>query len=159
MSRVIVGVDGSEASGVALEFALEEARLREAVLEVVHIYPPLPLEAELGPRRSGTVLLAGRLGRVELPDDLLEEAEAAAEELVSRLLDEVGETRVTVRSVVIADRRPARRLVAYAGGADVDMLVVGSRGRGELTGQLMGSVTRACVAHARVPVTVVRRPT
>lgn len=158
MSRVVVGVDGSEASRVAVEFALEEARLREATLEVVHVYPPLPLEAESAPRRSGAVLLAERLGRVELSDELLEEAEAAAEELVGHLLDEVGEIEVTVRSVVIADRRPARRLVAYADGADVAMLVVGSRGRGELTGQLVGSVTRACVTHARVPVAVVRGP-
>ncbi|GAA0251418.1 universal stress protein [Saccharothrix mutabilis subsp. mutabilis] len=49
---------------------------------------------------------------------------------------------------------PAAELIAAA--ADADLLVVGSRGRGRLTGLVLGSVSRACLAHAPCPVVVVR---
>lgn len=49
---------------------------------------------------------------------------------------------------------PATELVAAC--ADADLLVVGSRGRSSLAGLLLGSVSRACLAHAPCPVVVVR---
>ncbi len=39
---------------------------------------------------------------------------------------------------------------------DADLLVVGSRGHGGLTGMLLGSVSKYCVTHAKCPVIVFR---
>lgn len=52
--------------------------------------------------------------------------------------------------------KPEVELIAAAEGAD--LLIVGSRGRGRLAGSLLGSVSRACLAHARCPVVVVGHP-
>jgi hypothetical protein len=52
---------------------------------------------------------------------------------------------VTIRPIV-AEGHPAPRLVQVSDGAD--LLVVGSRGRGEFTGMLLGSASEYCVHHA-----------
>ena len=43
MGRVVVGVDGSRESMAALRWAVEEARLRGAVLETVHVFENTPV--------------------------------------------------------------------------------------------------------------------
>lgn len=85
-------------------------------------------------------------------------AREAAENLLRRALEDVDVGTVQVEVTTLVDRRPARRLVELVNTKqDVDLLVVGSRGLGELSGMLLGSVSQACVAHAHVPVTVVHR--
>jgi hypothetical protein len=61
---------------------------------------------------------------------------------------------VTVRRLVAGDR-PARALVEESGRAQ--LVVVGSRGRGGISGLLLGSVSQARLHHAACPVAVVQR--
>lgn len=51
--------------------------------------------------------------------------------------------------------RPAHHLLEYADANDVDLVVMGTRGRGGLPRRLLGSVTDYVVTHAAVPVHVV----
>lgn len=62
---------------------------------------------------------------------------------------------VVVHKMVVSDR-PVPRLLEQAETAQV--LVVGSRGRGGFTGMLLGSVSRAVVNSAEIPVIVARTP-
>lgn len=163
MGRVVVGVDGSEAGQEALAFAADEARMRGASLELVHVRPRMAsvpsdvhgLQSEFA--SAGSLQASAERGREDA-----EEAETrvrqAAENLVKRLLSRIDADGIAVQTTVVVDRRPARRLVEHVNGRDdVELLVVGSRGLGELSGRLLGSVSQACVTHARVPVTVVHR--
>jgi nucleotide-binding universal stress UspA family protein len=138
MSRITVGVDGSPEADAALLFALEEAQLRRADVEVVLAYSPLPY-------------LAG--------DVALRHAEATeieADELLRKAVEPAAANfpgvTVTTRAVLGA---AAENLIAAAEGAD--LLVVGSRGRGGFSGLLLGSVSQQCVHHAPCPVVVVPR--
>jgi nucleotide-binding universal stress UspA family protein len=47
-------------------------------------------------------------------------------------------------------------IVAFADSHDVDLTIVGSRGRGALAGALLGSVSRGVLAESKRPVLIVR---
>jgi len=141
--RVVTGVDGSPGSAAALRFALEEAARTGAGLTVVHAWEP---RRPVDPFMPGTD-----------PDEAERRTiEAYADKQVRRMLDEAGDGRtgdVPVRVLVVWDQ-PAHALLEA--GAEADMIVVGSRGRGGFRGLLLGSVSQAVLHHAPVPVAVVR---
>jgi nucleotide-binding universal stress UspA family protein len=164
MTRIVVGVDGSPTSRKALAFAAQEARMRDATLEVVHVRPPARmtgLSSSFGVQAE--YLSADMFTRAAERDrEQVEEAENEARRAVENMLHaaiaDVDLDASRIEQTILVDRRPARRLVELVNERDdVELLVVGSRGLGELSGALLGSVSQACVTHARVPVTVIPR--
>lgn len=143
--RIVVGVDGSDYSRSALDFALREAaRTEGGSVVVVHGWRvPLPFD-------SGELAQSGW----SPPNDLLDQR---SQEMVSDMLALVQdeETRHVGVSVVRLDTDPADALVDT--GATADMIVVGSRGRGSVRGLLLGSVSQGVLHRATVPVTVLPR--
>ena len=65
---------------------------------------------------------------------------------------------VPVRQLVLRGR-PAEGLLRHARqlGQGAELIVLGSRGRGGLTGLLLGSTSQSVICHAHLPVVVVRR--
>jgi nucleotide-binding universal stress UspA family protein len=134
---IVVGVDGSESSIEALRWAVAQARLTNASLEVLSTWelptsfgwsPPWP--ADFNPEKQTKTALA---------------------EIVDH---ELGtQSGLEVRQSVV-EGNAALALVHAAKHAE--LLVVGSRGHGAFTGMLLGSVSEYCAAHAHCPVVVVR---
>jgi nucleotide-binding universal stress UspA family protein len=146
MARIVVGVDGSEESMTALRWAVEEARLRGASVEAVHVHDPLLPVYGMDP---GVPMSMG-------VDDIAREAESQARRLVEEMVEALEELGgVPVRAVVVEAPVPARALVERS--ADADMLVVSSRGRGGFQELLLGSVSHQCATHAECPVVILRR--
>jgi nucleotide-binding universal stress UspA family protein len=147
---IVVGVDGSEASGEAIRWAAKEARLRNARLAAVHAWSFIsvaPLaHAEVLPMPAGN--LAGQLTA---------ESGVATAMLQSALSDALAENPdVEIdRRVIQGDAGDV--LVAEASKAD--LVVVGSHGRTGLQAALLGSVSRQVVDHATCPVVVVKAST
>jgi nucleotide-binding universal stress UspA family protein len=135
MPRIVVGVDGSEHAARAVRWAVEEARLRGAELELVHAVP----DRDMPPYGIA-------------PPPAEEELRAAGIELIDNTLTEVETGKLEVERTAESGT-PARRLCKAAEGAD--LLVVGARGYGGFRGLLLGSVTQQVVAHAPCPVVVV----
>lgn len=131
-SRVVVGVDGSAGSLEALAWAVHEARLRRADLEVVHVRF----------FRKEVLEMAGDAERSE--ESTLDRAVARA-----RIME--PEVRVLGR---LADPPADDVLVAASRGAA--LLVVGSRGLGGLKELTLGSVSQQCAHRALCPVVIVR---
>ncbi|MGH9093209.1 MAG: universal stress protein [Acidimicrobiales bacterium] len=144
MGRIVVGVDGSEPSRAALEWALAEAALRGAALEVVCAYR-LP---------SGWLGMGEAMGAT-MPVSITEsDVETYARDTLDRMLAAVdGGTPVEVVRRAVPGHA-AQALVEAADGAD--LLVVGSRGHGDVGSLLLGSTGMHCVHHAGCPVVVVR---
>ncbi len=133
--RIVVGVDGSDSSLAALEWALEEARLRSGQVHVVTAwhYP----------------VIGDAAGKAEDHDSFGDNARHAHADALRR----ASETGLTVTGEV-TEGHPADVLLKAAAGAD--LLVVGSRGHGGFAGMLLGSVSSHAVHHAQCPVLVVR---
>jgi nucleotide-binding universal stress UspA family protein len=134
--RIVVGIDGSPHSQIALAWAVEEARLRGLGLRIIHAFPALltywgTTSSEYYPKEE-----AGARA-------MFEESLAAAPPM-----DDLDVERTLVPG------NPAEVLIEASRGASV--LVVGSHGRGGFRGMVMGSVSVHCVNQAHCPVLVVR---
>jgi nucleotide-binding universal stress UspA family protein len=139
--RVVVGVDGSDASYGALHWAIATAAARDAELHVVNAYDYLQVVMPLG--------IAPGIDR-----ELLEKASRSLlEEMVGPAVGAAGARPRSVELIPV-HTGAARALLDAAIGAD--LLVVGSRGRGGVRGLLLGSVSQQCLHHAPCPVVVVR---
>jgi nucleotide-binding universal stress UspA family protein len=144
--RIVVGIDGSDESRSALEWAVAEARLRDASVLAIHAYmiPPLLMAPE--PVSAGPPTI---------PDaDLVERLEKGARALVDEEVGRVEDDGVTVEGRVVSGAAADALLQA---ARDADMLVVGTRGRGGFSGLLLGSVSQQLPPHAPCPVVVVPR--
>ena len=136
---IVVGIDGSAGAQAALQFAADEASLRQTELRVVSAWhvptgvymPPTYMDLDLDAFRQTTSDVAER-----------------------QIVEVLGSERATTVDVVIHEGSPAEVLIAESRQAE--LLVVGSRGHGGFAGLLLGSVSQHCVAHAHCPVVVVR---
>ena len=139
-ARVVVGIDGSDGARDALQWALEEAAAREAVLEVVHGWQP-PFVG--GDPMAGTIIDFSMF-------------EDAAHEMVAGVLDGVDLAPLP---------RPVEQTVVCAGASSAlleaapraHLVVVGARGLGGFKRMLLGSVSHQLTLHATRPVVVVPR--
>ncbi|WP_319460894.1 universal stress protein [Micromonospora sp. RTP1Z1] len=133
---VVVGVDGSESSLLALGFAVERAEQRDVPLRVVRVWEP-PGERRVPPGFD--------------PVEATATERAAAENELARWRETFPDVEVDLR---VSPGNPAALLVEAS--RDAQLVVVGSRGRGGLRGMLLGSVSQQLLHHARCPVAVVR---
>ncbi|GAA1348494.1 universal stress protein [Arthrobacter koreensis] len=136
--RIVVGVDGSELSLVALRTARRLADLLECRIEAVTVW-------------SYPVALAVPIASAEWSPRV--EAQSALEETLQAAF---GQDVPEGLKKLVVSGQPVQVLVEASKGAE--MLVVGSRGRGGFAGLLLGSVSSAAAAHAHCPVLIVHPP-
>ncbi|MFD8565436.1 universal stress protein [Streptomyces sp. NPDC059639] len=135
---LIIGVDGSEPSLQALDWAVDEAVRRAGTLHVLHASRWERYESRQPSFGTGR----GAMERY---------AEHIAAQAVERAHKRAPELEITAE-VVAQD--PATALTEAS--HDAGVLVVGSRGHGTFVGLLLGGVSLPVAAHARCPVVVVR---
>jgi nucleotide-binding universal stress UspA family protein len=138
--RIVVGVDGSPISKMALRWAINQARLTGATVDAVIAwqYP----EAMHG--NAWTAMLVDEPG-----------FETLAEKELTEAISETAEPDPdVVINPVVVEGWPAEVLLHAAEGAD--LLVVGSRGRGGFASALLGSVSQNCAHHATCPLLIIR---
>lgn len=133
MQRIVVGIDGSPQADRALAWAVGEAELRRAAVDVIHCYVV---------HARGVVMY--------VPDQ--DDAEARLDEIVERnrrVLDRVKWTAGTMGVL----NAPSAGLVEAGEGAA--LIVVGSRGAGGFDRLRLGSTGYRTAAHATTPVAVI----
>lgn len=134
---VAVGVDGSDQARVAVLVAAEEAMMRGVPLRVVCAVPQF----------SGSLAwVPAPVDREQLFQDIRAQLKAGTAWLQSHFPDLEVQTS-------LLDGAPVDVLVDVS--HTVDLLVLGTRGRGGFTGMLLGSTTDGVLHHAKGPVMVV----
>jgi nucleotide-binding universal stress UspA family protein len=135
--RIVVGVDGSPSSVQALDWAARQATITGCAVSAVTTWRfptsygfPMPVAPDFDPAADASKVLEGAL----------QESRKAHPEVSF--------------TASVLEGYPAQVLIDASDGAE--LLVVGSRGHGELAGMLLGSVSEHCVAHSHCPVVVVR---
>ncbi|HEY5272499.1 MAG TPA: universal stress protein [Acidimicrobiales bacterium] len=135
--KVVVGVDGSDPSLQALEWAAKYAEAFALKVRAVSAYH-YPVDYGYA---------------YAIPDDIDFAADAKTQ-LLANVADIHAKFPKVEFEAEIVNSPPATALIEDSKTAA--LLVVGSRGHGGFTGMLLGSVSNHCVAHATCPVVVVR---
>ena len=135
-SGVVVGVDGSPSSDLAVRWAAREATMRNVPLTLVHVssWPAVPIPAELQRERG------------EEARQVLADAIKVAEDSVA----DGNRPEIDSELVVAA---PVPTLIDFS--KEAHMVVVGCRGQDALQRILLGSVSTGLVHHAHCPVAVI----
>jgi nucleotide-binding universal stress UspA family protein len=141
---IVVGIDRSEHAKVALTQAVDIARTQGSTLTVVVAY--------------STVMSWGNVSPI--PQDAVDEfiaamradAQAIADEATASIPKEVSS------KVLVVDGPPAESILDQVAAEGHDLIVVGSRGRGDASSLFLGSVSHAVLHHSRVPVLIVHVP-
>lgn len=135
--RVLVGVDGSEPSAAAVEWAAGYAEPLGAVVQLVTVWrwptsygAPISVPIDFNPESDA--------------ERVLDRAAAAVREAHPKLTVETS----------LMEGRAAATLIELSESAD--LVVVGSRGLGAFAGMVLGSVSSHVVTHAHCSVVVVR---
>jgi len=143
LNTILVPSDFSECSEEAVRYGLELARRFDARLHLLHVVQdPVtqPWAAE---------------GFSVPAFEIVEQWRKQAAERLLAAVPEADRARVTVASVVAT---PYAEILDYAAAHDVDLIVMGTHGRGGVSHLLLGSIAERIVRRAPCPVLTVRRP-
>ncbi|MDG5774919.1 universal stress protein [Haloarculaceae archaeon H-GB2-1] len=135
--EILVPTDGSPSADAAMAHAVEIAARDDARIHVLHVIDTVSFDVSIQSAR-----------------DPLEREGNEYLESHAETAREAGVDVVTA----IEDGRPARRILGYVEDHDIDVVVMGARGHGDLEHRFLGSVTDYVVRHSSVPVYTVPNP-
>jgi nucleotide-binding universal stress UspA family protein len=143
MRKILVPIDGSECSLNAAKYAIKVAKDENADLFCIHVVASVPYGYASSPPAIDQYF-----------KDIEEKAQSWFDKVRDMaknegILELKTETFTDVKSVIGS-------IIDYATSRDVDLIVIGTRGRTGLKRFLMGSVANGVVQHAHCPVLLVR---
>ena len=144
IEKILVAVDGSEPSEHALNQAVEHAVKWNAKLVIVSVVPPISPLVYMGP--APMYIDQYKKAARESHQTVLNKAS-------TKVKNENPHIKVETR---LEEGRPADVIVAIANEEDVDLIVIGSRGLGGITGWVLGSTSRHVVEACTKPILIVK---
>jgi nucleotide-binding universal stress UspA family protein len=146
LKNILVATDFGEAATVALTYGRELARTFGSTLHVIHVVD------DLGSRVIGYPEYAASLGKIQV------EEEAAARRRLDALLTDEDRRELRAKTALLTSQWAAQTILGYARDEHIDVIVVGTHGRGRIAQFFMGSVAERLVRLAPCPVLTVRHP-
>ncbi|MEL6437202.1 MAG: universal stress protein [Pseudomonadota bacterium] len=127
-TSILVAFDRSDHAGEAIKAACALAKAFDAKLHVI-----------TAPQLVGEAVIAG-YSAVSMPPNF-DDVQASGEKACKLALEQCAACGVSDAITHIGHGDPAQEIVSYASENDIDLIVMGRRGLGQLTGLLVGSVT------------------
>lgn len=142
-SKILVGVDGSEESSHAADYAIHMARKYKAELIALNVI--LSDMTIFGPTVPQYI------------SELKQEAQSYLNRIKEKIVtDNNYENKTQLRTELIGSTSAASGIVAFAEKEKVDLIIVGTRGRSGFRKLLLGSVASGVVIYSHCPVMVVK---
>ncbi len=139
--KILIATDGSETANEAADFGIEMVGCSGAKIYAVHVIDTVPYRSvPLDQIWSKEVLEDHEKTGYEATSYVERIAKAAGAEVESRILK----------------GNPAEKIVSFAEDNNMDMIIVGSLGKGGYDRLILGSVSEKVIRHAKVPVLIVR---
>lgn len=161
--RILLVTDGSSYSQQAVEFLGDSTRCPQfpvppgAEVRVMHVLPPIPssdLIAQSWPAGpevlSSLSPLAGERNK-----KWLEQEECEGKEILANAIERLASAGIQARSILLRGDA-ATEIIHYAKENQIDLIVAGSRGLRQVTGWLLGSVSRKLVHYAPCSILIVK---
>lgn len=147
-SKIIVGIDGSEESMKAVELAISMAKIYRAEIIAVHV-----LTSDIGYKYSSP--------GVESPPLTIKEIMLLAEDEATKWFDEAKENannkEIQLKTeFIVAKKSVLNTILEYVEEHNINLIVVGTRGRSGIKKMLLGSVASGLVTYASCPVLVIK---
>src|ERR671924_361287 len=147
-SKIVVGIDGSEESINAADYAIAFSNKYNAELIAINV-----LTSDIGYAYSSP--------GVESPPLTIREIILLAEDEVKKWFDDIKEkadrSGIRFRSeIIMAKRSAVSTILDYAEEQNINLIAVGTRGRSGIKKMLLGSVASELVTYAVCPVLVVK---
>jgi nucleotide-binding universal stress UspA family protein len=146
-SKILVAIDGSEASLDAANYAIDVAKKYNAHLNALTV-----IDSSKPRYLTASFIAAPTYGLREL-----EELKQSAQKWLDKVSALAVENNIRLTSQIVEDSvSPANSIVNYAENEHIDLIVVGTRGRSGFKRLLLGSVASKVVTYASCPVIVVK---
>ena len=146
LKKVLVATDFGPASESALRYAQALGRGFGAELHVLHVVEDLLTRAIDG------------YGSAAISPEVQLDVERAGRSQTEALLSDEDRLELHAKASTVTSNRPAAEIVDYARKNGIDLIVMGTHGRGAIAHLFMGSVAERVVRTAPCPVLTVRHP-
>lgn len=146
LKNVLVATDFGDPSAAALTYGRGLARAFGATLHVLHVVD------DVGSRAASSGGFGIDFGRMQA------EIEDTSQQELNKLLTDEDRRDLKARAVVLTSTTPALSIVQYARDEQVNLIIVGTHGRGAVAHLFLGSVAERVVRMAPCPVLTVRHP-
>jgi nucleotide-binding universal stress UspA family protein len=144
-SRILVGIDGSESSLNASEYAIEMAKKDGAQLIALSI-KSLPLSS---------YGLAAPQDEAKLSNE--DKEMHGIKEALNKVDQNAKQNNIQVKKEIISSQMSIEAaIVEYAESEDIDLIVIGTRGTSDIKNILLGNIASGVVKYATCPVMVVK---
>lgn len=141
IKKILVPTDGSDSSAKAVQQAVDIAAKLNASITLFHVVPPLP------------TAVRGMVYERQIIEGLMQNGRQILEETKNNIMNQNPDISLEME---MTPGDPAYEICQKAKEDNYDLIVVGSRGLGEIKSFLMGSVSRRVSRHAPCSVLVVR---